>query len=87
MTVCTSILFFSFFSILNRYLNHLFIAIDTNFHLKQQNVSSEEADPSFTNGWLYFIPEWQYKAYLQEFSDLITQKVTPHILVVTEFPQ
>ena len=77
MTVCTSILFFSFFSIFDRYLNRLFIAIDANFRLKRRDVSSEEADPSFSNSWSYFVPEQQYKAYLQEFSDLIIQEVNP----------
>jgi hypothetical protein len=58
-----------------RYLHGLFLAIDANFRLKRRNVSSEAADPSFSNGWSYFVPEAKYKAHLQEFSDLIVQKV------------
>jgi len=59
-----------------RYLNHLFLAINVNFHLKWRNVSSEATDPSFSAGWSHFIPESNYKAYLEEFSDLIIQKVS-----------
>jgi hypothetical protein len=59
----------------NRYLSRLFLAIDANFRLKRRNVSSEAADPSFSNGWSYFVPESNYKAHLQQFSDLIVQKV------------
>ena len=58
-----------------RYLSHLFLVIDANFHLKRRNVSSEAVDPSFSTGWSYFVPESNYKAYLDEFSDLIVQKV------------
>jgi hypothetical protein len=58
-----------------RFLNRLFLALDANFRLKRRNVSSEEANPSFSDGWLYFVSESKYKAYLRLFSDLIIQKV------------
>jgi hypothetical protein len=58
-----------------RFLYRLFLALDANFRLKRRNVSSEEADPSFSNGWSYFVSEVKYKAYLVEYSDLIIQKV------------
>ena len=59
----------------NSYLNTLFLAIDANFRLKRRNVSSEASDPSFSNGWSYFVPEKGYKQYLQKYSDLIVQAV------------
>ena len=55
----------------------LFLAIDANFRLKRRLVSSEAADPSFSDGWSYFVSESGYKAYLAEFSDLIVQKGCP----------
>jgi hypothetical protein len=58
-----------------RYIRQLFLALDANFHLKRRNVSSEEADPSFSDGWSYFVSKLKYKAYLEAYSDLIIQKV------------
>jgi hypothetical protein len=59
-----------------RYLNRLFLAINANFCLKWRNVSSEATDPSFSAGWSYFVSKSNYKAYPEEFSDLIVQKVS-----------
>jgi hypothetical protein len=73
-TNLTSSLFLLIDSI--RYVNRLFLAIDTNFRLKWRNVSSEAADPSFSTGWSYIVPETDYKAYLKQFSDLIVQIVS-----------
>jgi hypothetical protein len=58
-----------------RFLYRLFLALDANFRLKRRNVSSEEADPSFSDSWSYFVSESKYKAYLEAYSDLIIQKV------------
>ena len=37
--------------IILRYLHGLFLALDAIVHLKRRNVSSEEVDPSFSDGW------------------------------------
>ena len=47
------------------WLYGLFIALDTNFRLKQKAMSSDEADPTLSNGWAYFVDECVYKEYLQ----------------------
>ena len=59
-----------------RYLNSLFLAIDANFRLKRRNISSEVTDPSFSDGWSYFVSEVKYKTHLQQFSDQIIQNVS-----------
>ncbi|KAG2144236.1 hypothetical protein DEU56DRAFT_937900 [Suillus clintonianus] len=50
----------------NRWLYATFLAIDANFRLKRRNVSSDEADPSLSTGWSYFVEETDYKSYLAQ---------------------
>ncbi|KAG1845839.1 hypothetical protein F4604DRAFT_1884248 [Suillus subluteus] len=49
-----------------RWLYAVFLAIDANFRLKRRNVSSDQADPSLSKGWAYFVEEKDYKAFLAE---------------------
>ncbi|KAG2360153.1 hypothetical protein BDR07DRAFT_1452114 [Suillus spraguei] len=49
-----------------QWLYSLFIAIDTNFHLKRQAISTDEVDPSLSMGWSYFVEEKKFKTYLNE---------------------
>ncbi|KAG1731231.1 uncharacterized protein EDB91DRAFT_1085166 [Suillus paluster] len=49
-----------------QWLYSLFVAIDTNFRLKRQNILSNEVDPSLSEGWLYFIEEKKFKSHLKE---------------------
>jgi hypothetical protein len=60
----------------------VFLAINTNFWLKRQNISSNQADPSLSKGWVYFIDKKDYKAFLakhltdaQEVCDLLINKL------------
>jgi len=61
--------------IILRFIYRLFLALNANFCLKQRNILSEEADPSFSDSWSYFVSESKYKVYLEAYSDLIIQKV------------
>jgi hypothetical protein len=72
--------FFPLLLMFLRFLYRLFLALDANFHLKRRNVLSNEADPSFSNGWSYFVSKSKYKAYLKSFGGLIIQKVLFHYL-------
>ncbi|KAG1738072.1 uncharacterized protein EDB91DRAFT_1249369 [Suillus paluster] len=49
-----------------RWLYSLFIAIDANFRLKRQAISTDEADPSLSMGWSYFVEEKKFKTHLKE---------------------
>ncbi|KIK34019.1 hypothetical protein CY34DRAFT_18005 [Suillus luteus UH-Slu-Lm8-n1] len=42
------------------------MAIDTNFQLKRRDISSDEADPSLSKGWSYFVEEEKFKSHLKE---------------------
>ncbi|KAF9559266.1 hypothetical protein CPC08DRAFT_611227, partial [Agrocybe pediades] len=50
-----------------RFLYTDFRSIDANFRLKRRDISSEQADPSLSKGWSYFVEEIDYKAFLGEF--------------------
>ena len=47
-----------------RYLYCLIVAIDTCFRLKRRLVSSEAKDPGLGTGWVYFVDDMAYRAYL-----------------------
>ncbi|KAG1844729.1 hypothetical protein C8R48DRAFT_617802 [Suillus tomentosus] len=49
-----------------QWLYSLFVAIDTNFRLKRRDISSDEADPSLSKGWSYFVEEEKFKSHLKE---------------------
>ncbi|KAG1812886.1 uncharacterized protein BJ212DRAFT_1448064 [Suillus subaureus] len=55
----------SFMCMVHDMLYSLFVAINTNFQLKRQDVSSDEADPSLSKGWSYFVEE-KFKSHLKE---------------------
>ncbi|KAG2079402.1 uncharacterized protein F5147DRAFT_785092 [Suillus discolor] len=48
------------------WLYAVFLAIDANFRLKRRNISSDQADPSLSKGWVYFVDKKDYKAFLAE---------------------
>ncbi|KAK0499303.1 hypothetical protein EDD18DRAFT_1460281 [Armillaria luteobubalina] len=56
------------------YLDHLFIAVDANFRLKRNNVSSDEQDPGLNAGYAYFVENQAFKNYLQKYSDLLPEE-------------
>ncbi|KAG2152984.1 uncharacterized protein EDB93DRAFT_1239811 [Suillus bovinus] len=58
----------------NQWIYSLFLAINANFHLKCQLVSSDDRDPGLSQGWGYFIKESNYKVYLQENASLAQEK-------------
>ncbi|EIW81903.1 hypothetical protein CONPUDRAFT_54452, partial [Coniophora puteana RWD-64-598 SS2] len=47
-----------------QWLYGLFLAIDANFRLKRKAVSREELDPSFGDGWAYFVKEQPFQDWL-----------------------
>ncbi|KAG5649178.1 hypothetical protein H0H81_005641, partial [Sphagnurus paluster] len=55
------------------FLYTLFIAIDANFRLKRKNMSSNNEDPSLSNGWSYFVPKTPFKDFLQKHDKIIPQ--------------
>ncbi|KAG2037620.1 hypothetical protein BDR03DRAFT_933871 [Suillus americanus] len=58
------------------WLYAVFLAINTNFRLKRQNVSSDQADPSLLKGWAYFVNEKDYKAFLAKHLTDVQEKST-----------
>ena len=53
--------------------------MDANFRLRRRDVSSEGRDPSYSNGWSYFVQEAAHKPHLKTFDGKVTQSV--HIQV------
>ncbi|KAG2117623.1 hypothetical protein DEU56DRAFT_874102 [Suillus clintonianus] len=47
-----------------RWLYALFLAMDANFRLCRRNKSSEQADPSLSQGWAYFVEQSGFKDVL-----------------------
>ncbi|KAH6897836.1 hypothetical protein BKA70DRAFT_1375328 [Coprinopsis sp. MPI-PUGE-AT-0042] len=54
-----------------RFLYQLFIAVDANFRLKRKDVSNDINDPGLNNGYAYFVPEEEFKAFLKEHAGLL----------------
>ncbi|EAU89964.1 hypothetical protein CC1G_05880 [Coprinopsis cinerea okayama7 len=54
-----------------RFIYQLFIALDANFRLKRQAVSSDENDPGLSHGYAYFVEERQFKHHLTIYNTLI----------------
>jgi hypothetical protein len=48
-----------------RWLHSLFLAIDANFRLKRKAVSRDDADPTLSRGWAYFVEDAAYKSHLE----------------------
>ena len=42
----------------------MFVAMDTNFHLKNQLVSNFSQDPGLGIGWAYMLPREGYERYI-----------------------
>jgi hypothetical protein len=63
-----------------RWLYATFLAIDANFRLKRRNVSSDEADPSLSTGWSYFVEETEYKSYLAKHLGEVQEVRNPNLL-------
>ncbi|KIK42783.1 hypothetical protein CY34DRAFT_58396, partial [Suillus luteus UH-Slu-Lm8-n1] len=57
-----------------QWLYSLFIAIDANFRLKRRAISTDEADPSLSKGWSYFVEEKKFKGHLKEHSSEMQEK-------------
>ncbi|SJL07092.1 uncharacterized protein ARMOST_10435 [Armillaria ostoyae] len=57
-----------------RWLYHLFIAVDANFHLCCLNVSDEFNDPSLNQGYAYFVEEEGFKTHLEKYGDVIPEE-------------
>ncbi|KAH7909550.1 hypothetical protein BJ138DRAFT_1197507 [Hygrophoropsis aurantiaca] len=53
-----------------------YIAVDANFRLKRDNVSSEAADPSLNKGWGFFVEETEYKAHIEKCAHIPQEKST-----------
>ncbi|KAJ7627451.1 hypothetical protein FB45DRAFT_979722 [Roridomyces roridus] len=53
------------YEFVSRFLYALFLAIDANFRLKRKDVSSEEKDPGFGNGWAFFGDVHAYMQHLR----------------------
>lgn len=62
-----------------RWLFALFLGIDANFRMCRRNKSSEEADPSLSKGWAYFVEESGFKRLLAEHAGQ-TQEVSNGLL-------
>nr|KAG2139966.1 hypothetical protein BD769DRAFT_1626338 [Suillus cothurnatus] len=51
----------------------VFLAMNANFHLKCQAISSDTKDPGLSNGWGYFVNGKHYKAYIGNSSAIIQE--------------
>ncbi|KAG2086104.1 uncharacterized protein F5147DRAFT_748645 [Suillus discolor] len=58
------------------WLYGLFLAIDANFRLKRRVVSSDEIDPSLSQGWAYFVEEASYKSHISDRAEDTQEKST-----------
>ena len=52
------------YTYLLRFLYMMFVAIDANFHLKNQLVSNYSQDPGLGIGWAYMLPRAEYESYV-----------------------
>ncbi|KAG2369303.1 hypothetical protein BDR07DRAFT_1267987 [Suillus spraguei] len=59
---------------LHRWLFALFLGIDANFQMCCHNKSSEQADPSLSKGWAYFVEKSEFKTLLAEHTGQIQEK-------------
>ncbi|KAH7904863.1 hypothetical protein BJ138DRAFT_1130779 [Hygrophoropsis aurantiaca] len=53
-----------------------YIAVDANFRLRRSDVSSEEADPSLSQGWGFFVEETGFKAHIEKCAHIPQEKST-----------
>ena len=59
-----------------RFLYVLLLAMDANVRLKWTMMSSNKVDPGLGTGWLLFVPEPPYQAYLAKYG--YQAEVRPH---------
>ncbi|KAJ7051468.1 hypothetical protein C8F01DRAFT_1339499 [Mycena amicta] len=52
-----------------QFLYALFLAIDANFRLRRKDVSSEEKDPGFSEGWAFYCNVKEYLAHVKKHWD------------------
>ena len=64
----------------SRFLYALFLGFDANFCMKRKKVSSNEWDPSLSEGWGCFVEEGPYKEHLRKHWDQ-KQDVCKHCLL------
>ncbi|KAG2101317.1 uncharacterized protein F5147DRAFT_812283 [Suillus discolor] len=57
-----------------QWLYSLFVGIDANFRMCRRNKSSEQADPSFSQGWAYFVEDSGFKSVLDTHAGLTQEK-------------
>lgn len=60
----------------SRFLYALFLAIDANFRLSRQNVSSDAVDPGLNHGYAFFVEETAYKSFLNSRGGIPQEKST-----------
>jgi hypothetical protein len=56
-----------------RWLYALFLAMDANFRLCRRNKSSEQADPSLSQGWAYFVEQSGFKDVLDAYASQVQE--------------
>ncbi|KAF9231029.1 hypothetical protein BU15DRAFT_90993 [Melanogaster broomeanus] len=61
---------------IDSWLYALFLAVDANFRLCRRDKSSEKADPSFNEGWAYFVEQSCFQKTLEMFSGKTQEKST-----------
>ena len=72
-----------------RDVNALFVALDANFRLRRRAVSSNEKDPSLSEGWGYFVEDTAFKAYLNDHKNVVQEVCTyrSDVPILTHFNQ
>lgn len=63
ITVCGRLTNFS------SWLFRLFLGADANMRMVRKKVSSEDADPTLSPGWSYFVEPKKYKEHLAKYQD------------------
>ncbi|KAG2137460.1 hypothetical protein DEU56DRAFT_945875 [Suillus clintonianus] len=58
----------------HKWLYALFLAMDANFRLCRRNKSSEQADPSLSQGWAYFVEQSGFKDVLDAYASQVQEK-------------
>jgi hypothetical protein len=53
------------------------LTLDTNFQLRWRDVLSEEKDPGFMKGWVFFGEVTKYMAHLEKHAGQIQEVSTP----------
>ena len=73
--------------LLYRDTDALFVALDANFRLRRRAVSSNETDPSLSQGWAYFVEDSAFKKYLCDHKNDVQEvrSHTPDLLASSDF--